>query len=820
MTAVPSFLTWILGLFAAVLIGVFAIWILIKCFAVLGAVCRHIGRFVIGMFSDFFRTIGAVVLLFVLVPLTVLNVVIGRWSAAGHYGRAFKNEVKTASTSLYRVVIGHPLRLLGLGGVTEGLEQRLPQVIAEAPGSDKPARRVGMFEGYNIVGSLAGGGSGGKLFIAEPNEVKQASFERQGFGAIDQVVIKSFRLDDGSSLPQIVRESRALDAAKKLGLVLEHDLANDRFFYVMRYVPGESLATLTTRMHGISEAGGLSDHHLRTGLSYMSDLLGALSAYHAGGLWHKDVKPDNIIVDGKKAHLVDFGLITPLRSAMTLTTHGTEYFRDPELVRQALRGAKVHQIDGTKFDVYAAGAVLFSIIENSFPAHGGLSQITKRCPESVRWIVRRAMTDYDKRYTSAGEMLADVRAVLDAHDPFSVRPIDLPSMSGGAMPPLPEHPEPDFAFAAASTVPPPIPPAAAAFAGGHAASPRPVPQRLAGRPSLSLSNWWSGRYDVKGPGVASEHTPSRDPIDSAADRVLASIPPGVYVGGMVAGGRTPAKPVARADRGATPVPPRPPLRPKAERSSAADQLRDARSRAAARRRSAQQRSKTHRSARGRRPNPSGVNAGVVGAVFIFLLAAAAAMGIAVIAPAFTQQAQREQVEEREAAHALAHGSNAVDHAIPVEPLPVQGLAGTSILIVSDLAHPLNPELGEEIFRAVNAMAGSGVELLGDGPMLRRDVESSDESQVSLVAALKARRGQVPVDSSAFFDSVREFLKENPQIDLALWLSPMAADEPGIRVDAMTAESRLSSPLRRDVGENLFKMVLGVELPSITQNAKP
>ena len=37
---------------------------------------------------------------------------------------------------------------------------------------------------------------------------------------------------------------------------------------------------------------------------------------------------------------MDFGLVTPLRSAMTLTTHGTEYFRDPEMVRMALKGVK------------------------------------------------------------------------------------------------------------------------------------------------------------------------------------------------------------------------------------------------------------------------------------------------------------------------------------------------------------------------------------------------------------------------------------------------------------------------------------------------
>ena len=107
-----------------------------------------------------------------------------------------------------------------------------------------------------------------------------------------------------------------------------------------------------------------------------------LRAYHDGGLWHKDVKPENVIVHDGRAHLVDLGLVTPLRSAMTLTTHGTEYFRDPEMVRQALRGVKVHQVNGAKFDIYAAGAVLYFLIENDFPAHGALSRFTRKSPEA------------------------------------------------------------------------------------------------------------------------------------------------------------------------------------------------------------------------------------------------------------------------------------------------------------------------------------------------------------------------------------------------------------------------------------------------------
>jgi hypothetical protein len=221
--------------------------------------------------------------------------------------------------------------------------------------------------------------------------------------------------------------------------VLEHELTATRFHYVMPYVPGDDLSVETARLHaaagsassdGRGAATGLDEAGLRRVMSLSDDLLSTLERFHRSGLWHKDVKPSNIIVSGGRAHLVDFGLITPLRSAMTLTTHGTEYFRDPEMVRLALRGVKVHEVDGIKFDVYGAGAVLYSLIENSFPAHGSLSRLTRRCPEALRWVMRRAMADMGNRYASATEMLGDLRTVSTAADPFAVRPADLPSLQG------------------------------------------------------------------------------------------------------------------------------------------------------------------------------------------------------------------------------------------------------------------------------------------------------------------------------------------------------------------------------------------------------
>ncbi|MCL4221770.1 MAG: hypothetical protein KJZ65_10435 [Phycisphaerales bacterium] len=788
MTIGPTFLAVIFGIVAAVLLAVFGAIVLVRLFKVIGFLISHVARFIVGMFSDTFRFVGALVLMVVLAPLVLGSVVIGRWSAAAHYGRAVKNEVKTASTCVYRVLIGHPFRLIGLSGVTEGLEHRLPQVIAEAPGPDRPSkRRVGMFNGYTIVGSLPGGGSGGRLYIAEPDELKRAAFVRQGLQEVDQVVIKSFSLTDGSSLPQIVRESRALDAAKRLGLVLEHELAEDRFFYVMRYVPGESLSTLTTRMHGLSGGHGLNDTHLRTALGYMADLLRALDTYHRGGLWHKDVKPDNIIVDGKRAHLVDFGLVTPLRSAMTLTTHGTEYFRDPELVRQALRGVKVHQIDGTKFDIYAAGAVLFSVIENSFPAHGGLSQITSRCPEAVRWIVRRAMTDYDKRYATAAEMLADLEAVLGAPKLFEVRPVDLPSVAQhGRAFEGERSAEPQVVgwAHAGSPTPPPLPQTPAA------GSERPVPKRLAGRPKLKVTGWWSGQYQVEG-----EHDLRRP---SGREFSLAGLAgPGLFAGVAVAKNNS-----ARAAKHAAN------LVPSGARAPAAEQLRSARGRAAAKRRAAQQRvSSLHRSMRGRR-DPVAINGGTVAGAMVGLLVFAALGAAAVMFASLRAEPRMMVTSPHGSMESWPNGATPPLPSIPTAPagpeefrLPgvdFKALSNRSVLVVSDLTPPIDAKVADGLRCLLGGLIDAGGHTLGDAALFLGETDDAD-SQIELVAELEAARGQRPIEAADVHTTVLTWLKAHEEVDAVLWVTPTVKPLEGVQYTVFAQGSVFSGSASSEVG---------------------
>ncbi len=644
----------ILGVLVGVVIAaVLVMYLVVPLFKAIGWIFTRIFGFIGGEIADLARLIGALITSVIFLPLILGTVVIGRWSASAHFGRAFQRELATMGGCLYRMFLGHPARLFGLAPLTEGLEHRIPEVVRAAPGSDKPAGRAGQFEGYKIIGSLMGGGSGAKLYIAEPDAIKRATFERQGFGDVGRVVIKVFSIRDGSTLPQIVRESRALDAARRLGFVLDHDLTPERFFYITRYVPGESLGLVTQQLHA-SGSTGLGAKELSKAMKYVADLLATLDAYHRGGLWHKDVKPDNIIVHDDTAHLVDLGLVTPLRSAMTLTTHGTEYFRDPEMVRMALKGAKVHQVDGAKFDVFAVGAVLYSVIENSFPAHGGLSQITKRCPESLRWIVRRAMADYDKRYPTASDMLADLAALRAASDPFALRPADLPSVRGGNVeqPPLPHADAAPFVDAAraahaASAVPPHTPHAPHAPAGAEpaapSAAPPPASARTRTRPQLVVTDWFKGRYRVSGeeavaaspsapnPGASGARAAAAAAMANAAEAMnRAAERFGSPRGAAAAGSVDPR--VARAgspDPHAVPHAPSPARThaqaqrvraiPDPGRRTAQEQLRSARERAAAARErararmSGRQNPRAHRTAR-----VAGVNSGLSTAVFGFI----------------------------------------------------------------------------------------------------------------------------------------------------------------------------------------------------------
>jgi len=401
----------IVGLIIVAAVVVTIIFMMVFVFNVAGAVLslimrviQSIGRTVLKLIADVTVAAVCVVKAVVLSMVAIGAMLLGRWPSAKRTGAKVRALFKRAGRRLSDL----PTRAVSRAARTPAARR------AESASTDD----TDPFPGWRIVGELKAGGSGAQLFIAEPLPGNPHR--------VDRAVLKVFDLRAGSPLPQMVRESRALEGARKLGMVLEHRIDKRRFWYAMPFIPGDHLGKAIGNLH--VDNAGLSGADMRTALCWCGDLLSTLGEYHAAGLWHKDIKPENIIVNHAGAHLVDIGLVTSLHSAMTLTTHGTEYFRDPELVRQAIKGTKVSDVDGSRFDIYSAGAVLYFMVEGTFPAHGSLSRFSAPCPSAVQWIIRRAMADYNQRYASVRDMAVDLQAVLSATAIEQVVPAHLPSV--------------------------------------------------------------------------------------------------------------------------------------------------------------------------------------------------------------------------------------------------------------------------------------------------------------------------------------------------------------------------------------------------------
>ncbi len=259
---------------------------------------------------------------------------------------------------------------------------------------------------YEVVAMIAEGGMG-------------TVYKARHRGTGDIVAIKVIAPGTARNPVILQRFEREFLAAKVLDhpnvvRALEYCGIGPHPFLVMEYVDGESLGQRVERAGPIAEAEAVS---------LMVQVCDGLQRAHKQGLVHRDVKPDNILInrDGV-AKLTDMGLVKDIENDLNLTKTGrglgTPHFMAPE----QFRNAKTVDARG---DIYSLGATLYALvtgttpfgtsnpldcwmkkIRNEFPSP---REINPRLSERLDWAIRRAMSaEPSQRPSSCREFVEDL----------------------------------------------------------------------------------------------------------------------------------------------------------------------------------------------------------------------------------------------------------------------------------------------------------------------------------------------------------------------------------------------------------------------------
>jgi serine/threonine protein kinase len=155
---------------------------------------------------------------------------------------------------------------------------------------------------YRVEGLCSkSGGMGEILFVTSLNS-------KLGF----EIVLKYCRDVNDESLRRFRREVRLLSTFKgnsKVVQIVDQDLDHNPPYFVMKYYPEGDLCKLTDVLRGSYEVQE----------KYFLQMIDCIEELHSKGTFHRDIKPQNFLIDSSEIVVSDFGLTTEIGSDTAFT---------------------------------------------------------------------------------------------------------------------------------------------------------------------------------------------------------------------------------------------------------------------------------------------------------------------------------------------------------------------------------------------------------------------------------------------------------------------------------------------------------------------
>jgi len=290
---------------------------------------------------------------------------------------------------------------------------------------------------YSILRKLGAGGMG-EVYLAEDT-------------TLDRKVAIKFLSQNSTAGAQgrklLVREARAAAALDHPHICAVYEVGEGAgySFIVMQYVDGETLAARIQRR----------PLNLVAAIDIAVQVADALAEAHSQGITHRDIKPQNIMLTGyNKVKVLDFGLAKVVRDRQSSTTEATDSLvTGPGMLIGTLQYMSPEQLRGeavdARSDLFNLGVVLYEMIAGRAPFTGRsaadmlvailqnppaslASQVTEM-PASIERLVSRCLAKHrEQRYSSAKELLADLKGL--AAQLSQPQPAAGPSLSIAVLP--------------------------------------------------------------------------------------------------------------------------------------------------------------------------------------------------------------------------------------------------------------------------------------------------------------------------------------------------------------------------------------------------
>ena len=262
---------------------------------------------------------------------------------------------------------------------------------------------------YRVIKQL-GEGSFGRVFLARDEKLDRL--------VAIKVAKKAFK--DAERLKSFFEEARILASLDHPHIVPVYDVGSSEVegvFFISKFIDGVSLAQKIKQ-------GGCSLDDAIARVLMVSEALGHA---HEKGLVHRDVKPDNILLDQLgKAHVADFGLALKV----DFSNKQTEFTGTPAYMSPEQAGGIGNLVD-QRSDIFSLGVVFYELLCGERPFQGSNiaeiidsvikadfilpSKINPNIPQGIEQICCKALCkNKENRYGSANEFSADLKSYLDS----------------------------------------------------------------------------------------------------------------------------------------------------------------------------------------------------------------------------------------------------------------------------------------------------------------------------------------------------------------------------------------------------------------------